>query len=252
MALTPGLNTPSEWEALYHQLGQIIAEEPEIPQGKERGSAAIMRWLGRAGALIEAVCGIADHHHFKNLRSTMLTATLTDADSQMRHIRVLLYAALAKAELHAPTASTGAFIPAGNTFDALAAITGVLRECRGSTLIVDPYMDATALTEFLPMLAEGIHLRLLASGKQKSAGLPEAVERWKTQFGPKRPIELRYTLPRQLHDRLIMDSTNVWSISQSLNAIAQRSPAMIQRIGPDIGAAKREAFQDLWDNSEPA
>lgn len=252
MALTPGFNEPAEWEALYFQLGQLIAEEPEIPQGNERGSAQIMRWLGRAGALIEAVSGIVDHHKFNSLRSSMLTATLTDAESQMRHIRGLLYAALAKAELHAPTASAGAFIPAGNAFDALTALAGVLRECRGSTLIVDPYMDATALTDFLPMVAEGIQLRLLASGKQKSVGLPEAVERWKAQFGPRRPIELRFTPPRLLHDRLIMDSTHVWSISQSFNAIAQRSPAMIQRVGPDIAEAKREAFQDMWNKAAPA
>lgn len=251
MAKLPGMLKPEDWEALYHQLGQIISDEPNIPSGEDRGSIEVLRWLGRAEALIEQASGIVDHHKFVSLRTTMLTAIRTDAESQMRHIRGLLYTALAKAELSAPTAAKGAFIPAGNSFDALTAIAGVLRECRGSVLIVDPYMDAVALTDFLPMVTEGIPLRLLASGKQKSAGLPEAVERWKAQHAQARPIELRLAAPRSLHDRLIMDDVNVWSLSQSFNDIAQRSPAMVQRVSADIASAKREAFVDMWNNSNP-
>lgn len=252
MAKLPGMLTPEDWEVLYHQIGQIISEEPKIPSGNERGSIEVLRWLGRAEALIEQVGGIVDHNKFGTLRTTMLTATLTDAESQMRHIRGLLYTALARAELSAPTAAKGAFIPAGNSFDALTAIAGVMRECRGSALIVDPYMDAIALTDFLPMVTEGVPLRLLASGKQKNSGLLEAVERWRIQFEQARPIELRLAAPKLLHDRLIMDDVNVWSLSQSFNAIAQRSPAMVQRVGADIASAKREAFVDMWNSSTPA
>lgn len=248
----PGMRTPAEWEALYHQLGQIIADEPKIPSGDKRGSSEVLRWLGRAEALIDDVSGVVYHHQFGNLRTTMLTATLTDAESQMRHIRGLLYAALAKTEINAPTAAKGAFIPAGNSFDALTAVAGVLRECRGSVLVVDPYMDAVALTDFLPMVTEGVPLRLIASGKQKNAGLPEAVERWKVQYAKARPMELRLAAPRALHDRLIMDDVSVWSLSQSFNAIAQRSPAMVQRVGADIASAKREAFTDMWESATPA
>lgn len=252
MAKLPGMRTPADWEALYHQLGQIISDEPTIPSGDKRGSSDVLRWLGRAEALIDEVSGVVDHHKFGNLRTTMLTATSTDAESQMRHIRSLLYAALAKAEMNAPTAAKGAFIPAGNSFDALTAVAGVMRECRGSVLVVDPYMDAVALTDFLPMVTEGVPLRLLASGKQRNAGLPEAVERWKNQYVQVRPIELRLAAPRLLHDRLIMDDVSVWSLSQSFNAIAQRSPAMVQRVGADIASAKREAFVDMWDSAMPA
>lgn len=251
MAKLPGMLTPTEWEILYHQLGLIISDEPKIPFGKERGSMEVLRWLGRAEALIEQVCGIVEHNKFSNLRTSMLTATRTDSAPQMRHIRGLLYTALAKAELSAPTAAKGAFIPAGNSFDALTAVAGVLRECRGSVLLVDPYMDAVALTDFLPMAAEGVSLRLLASGKQKSAGLPEAVERWRIQYDKARPIELRLAAARMLHDRLIMDNVSVWSISQSFNAIAQRSPAMIQRVSSDIASTKREAFVEIWNSSAP-
>lgn len=252
MAKLALMRTPEDWEALYHQLGQVISDEPTVPEGNERGSSEILRWLGRAEALIDEVSGLVDHSRFGQLRSVMLTATRTDAESQMRHIRGLLYAALAKAEMNAPAAAKGAFIPAGSAFDALSAISSVLRECRGSILVVDPYMDAVALTDFLPMVSAGIAIRLLASGKQRTAGLPEAVERWRTQFAQERPIELRFAAPRLLHDRLILDDTSVWSLSQSFNAFAQRSPAMVQRVSDDIASAKREAFVEMWDGAEPS
>jgi hypothetical protein len=249
MAKLPGMRTAADWDVLYHQLGQIISDEPKIPTGTGRGSIEILRWLGRAEALIEEVNGLADHLKFTGLRTSMLRATAIDAETQMIHIRSQLYTALAKAEMGAPTAARGAFIPAGNSFDALTAITGVLRECKGSILIVDPYMDAVALTDFLPTVREGISLRLLASKKQENAGLPEAVVRWKAQYAAARPIELRLAVPKSLHDRLIMDDFNVWSLSQSFNAIAQRSPAMVQRVSADIASAKREAFVDIWSSS---
>lgn len=246
------MQTSGDWEALYHQLGQIISDEPTIPSGEKRGSSEVLRWLGRAEALIDEVCGVVDHHKFCNLRTAMLTATASNAESQMRHIRSLLYTALAKAELSAPAAAKGSFIPAGNSFDALTAIASVLRECRGYVLVVDPYMDAVALTDFLPMVTQGVPLRLLASGKQKDAGLREAVERWTIQYAGARPMELRFTAPKLLHDRLIMDEVSVWSLSQSFNAIARRSPAMVQRVGADIASAKREAFMDMWGSAMPA
>jgi hypothetical protein len=246
------MRTAADWEALYHQLGQIISEEPKIPSGDKRGSSEVLRWLGRAEALVLEVSGSVEAYKLGDLRATMLRTTRIDPEAQMSHIRALLYAALAKAEINAPTAARGAFIPAGSSFDALTAVSGVLRECRGSVLVVDPYMDAVALTDFLPMVRDGVPLRLLASNKQKNAGLPEAVERWKVQYAERRPIELRLAAPRLLHDRLIMDDVSVWSLSQSLNAIAQRSPAMLQRVGSDIALVKREAFTELWDTAMPA
>ncbi|MBB6227787.1 hypothetical protein [Polymorphobacter multimanifer] len=241
--------TPASGEALYYQLGQIIAVEPEVPTGNERGSSEVLRWLGQAQHLIETVSGIVDHNRFCSMRSTMLSATAISAEVQMRHIRGLLYSALAKAEMIAPTAARGAFIPAGNTFDALTAIGGVLRDCKGFVLVVDPYLDVVALTDFLPMVPAGVPLRLLASTKQRNNGLAEAVARWEVQYGPTRPLELRFAAPRLLHDRLIIDEEKIWSLSQSFNAIAQRSPAMVQRVSPEIDTVKRAAFSDIWDNA---
>ena len=57
MAKPSSMLTPADWEALYRQLGQIISDEPNIPYDENRGTTEILRWLGRAEALIEQVSG---------------------------------------------------------------------------------------------------------------------------------------------------------------------------------------------------
>jgi hypothetical protein len=252
MAMLPGMLTPTEWEVLYHQIAHVISEEPDVQLWNAGGCKEILRWLGRVEILIQTVSGLADDFRFQKLKSTLLTTTQQDHEIAKRYIRSLLYTALAKAELNAPSATRGAFIPANSPFDALIAVGGVLRACTGSVLIVDPYLDPVVLTDFLPMVADGVHIRLLASTKQRGAGLPEAVERWNTQNGNSRHIDIRLAASQQLHDRLIMDDRGVWSLSQSFNSIAKRSPAMIQRVSADIAEAKREAFTSLWVSATSA
>jgi hypothetical protein len=68
----------------------------------------------------------------------------------------------------------GAFIPAGNAFDAMAAIGSVLRTAKQGVFIVDPYMDEKALTDFAPLACLRInngtsrHFVLLESDGQRN------------------------------------------------------------------------------------
>jgi hypothetical protein len=104
--------------------------------------------LGRAVALIEAG------------GSTLDAIELMDAakrldgphDGIRRHhsdrITQLLYRALARAELKAPAAAQGAFVPAGNVLDAFAMVGKILGEAEGDVLIVDRYANNKVLTDF--------------------------------------------------------------------------------------------------------
>ena len=56
----------------------------------------------------------------------------------------------------------GAFIPAGNAFDALAALSKVLRLAATDLLIVDPYMDEKTLIDYVRLANAGVTIRLLA------------------------------------------------------------------------------------------
>jgi hypothetical protein len=61
---------------------------------------------------------------------------------------MLFYRALAALETMMPAPFEGAFIPAGNTFDAMTAVTKIFARAKAELLIVDPYLDEKILTEF--------------------------------------------------------------------------------------------------------
>jgi hypothetical protein len=133
-----------------------------------------------------------------------------------------------------------------------AAIRKVLGAAISGVLIIDPYLDETALTDVAPLAREGVSIRLLADAlTRKSTPIP-ASKRWATQYGTARPLAVRLTPARTLHDRIIItDSSGVWVISQSLNTFAARSPATIVKVDQEIAALKVSTYDAIWHNSTP-
>jgi hypothetical protein len=82
--------------------------------------------------------------------------------------------------------------------------------------------------------------------------LDPAITRWRQQFGAARPLEVRLSAPRALHDRLILvDGANVWSLTQSLKDFASRSPALVQKVDSEIAPMKVTFYDQLWNASGP-
>lgn len=165
-------------------------------------------------------------------------------------ILTILYRRHAVAELAAPAAIRGAFINAGNAFSAMVAVGQVLSSAQRSVRIVDPYMDEKALTEFALLAAEQVAVELLADAGTVKPSLQPAAGRFVQQFGAARPLHVRFAPARSLHDRLIVvDGQTVWTLTQSLNAFAARSPASIVRIDGDAVPLKIGAYDDFWNNA---
>ena len=134
----------------------------------------------------------------------------------------------------------------------MAAIGKVLGTAKRDVLIVDPYADEKALTDFAPLAREGISVRMLADEKDHKPTLQPARERWIQQYGTARPLEIRLALPRVLHDRLaIVDETETWVLTQSLNAFAARSPAAVVLVDPETSGLKVAAYADIWAAAKP-
>lgn len=241
---------PKDWHALYVQLGELLGNMPQDLSGNDPMSNDMRSWMGRACALVALtgdvlehvkIVGACDHIGLETFRSR-------SADT----IANVLHRSLAMAETHAPASAQGAFIPVGHTFDAFMAIGKILGRATRYSLIVDPYMDEKALTEFAPLSPEGVEVRLLASQKAHGAGLPPAVKLWREQYQDKRPLQARLASARSLHDRLILvDGRDVWTLTQSLNAFAARSPATIARLDAETATLKADAFKAIWDDAEP-
>jgi hypothetical protein len=243
-------------QSLYMQLGRLIETMPDLTRAGEY-SPEILTWLARAHALVSIQGNAEDIAGIRNATNNAVQYAGDLADtgvrkSAVKRIVTILYRALAIAELQAPTTARGAFIPAGNSFDAMAAVSRTLSGARHDALIVDPYMDEKALTDFAPLAPEGTIIRLLADQHSHKPTLRPAAERWKSQYGPKRPLVVKLAAGRVLHDRLIIaDGTDVWILTQSLKDFAVRSPASIVRADGDAAALKISAYQDIWDSAVP-
>lgn len=168
--------------------------------------------------------------------------------SNSETVRNILYRALAKAEGMLPAEAQGGFIAAGNVFDALTVMTAALSRARGRVLFVDPYMGPEVLQAYAPMIPEGVNVDLLGGDGRIKAGLEPAAKAWITQYGRARPLRVHVVDAKLLHDRmLIVDDREVWDISQSLNALAQRSPATIAKSEVEQAALKVAAYTPLFE-----
>jgi hypothetical protein len=224
---------------LYVAIGRLIEDQPDIDNRNE-----LLRWLGRAHAIlgkaspIEAA-GVKSATDFRLERDSWGVRETTNA---------ALYRALAAAELEAPVSLQGSFIPSGNTLDAMAAVGKILSAANTRVRLVDPYMDDKALTDFAVLAAEGVDIELLSDGAHVKPSFLPAVGRFKEQFGESRPLVAKLTPQKVLHDRLvIVDGKTVYTVTQSLNALAARSHASIVRIDGEAVQLKIAAYNSYWD-----
>lgn|SRR5262245_54677625 len=241
MALTP--------EAIYIQLGQLVSEMPDLATGPI--TPEMNAWMGRAAALVER---LGDQGETITLRVScqMLNSPHLRANNAQT-IAAVVHRALAKAELNAPAGTRGAFIAAGDTLDAFAAVGKALAMARHGVLMVDPYADAKVLTDYAVQANENVTVRVLSdSASCYTASIKPAAEHWRRQFGALRPLEIRLTGPRALHDRLMeLDGSQVFVLGQSFKDLAARAHTSLVRMDPDSAALKIAAYVDLWKAATP-
>ncbi|MFS2096283.1 hypothetical protein ACCC96_25060 [Pseudomonas sp. Pseusp11] len=241
------MTMPLSGEALYTQLGQLIVDMPDL-RNHEWNTPAGQRWLGRATALLEESGNAVDALTFK------VTAQGLSSDpyqpghaAAVQRLTAVLHHALAVAELRAPATAQNGFIPVGEPFTALTAIAGVMAEATDSILLVDPYADRNLLTEYAVQAAEQISIRVLTDSYSLKPGLAPAKQAWINQYGDSRPLDIRLTPARSLHDRLIIvDERAVWSLGQSFNALGTRSPTALVRVNEETALLKVQAYEQLW------
>src|SRR5262249_11408871 len=114
MPLTP--------EALYYQLGSLIAEIPELASGPITPETS--QWMLRAAVLVEIRGALADKIQMR-VATENLDGMLRERNAQT--IWAIVQRTLARAERNAPPQSQGAFIVANSAFDAFAAVRKVLK-----------------------------------------------------------------------------------------------------------------------------
>jgi hypothetical protein len=239
MAMTPDL--------LYAQLGRLVADTPDLLARPV--PVDTHRWLGRAAILAEETGDRGDLIALK-VAAGGLHGPLMLANSQT--IIAVVHRALAKAEMNAPVGMQGAYIAAGHTLDAFAAVGRVLSQATREVMLVDPYADQKICTDFAVLAPENTSIRILTDEKAHYATLRPALDAWSKQYGSLRPIEVRLAAARALHDRAILvDGKTAWTIGQSFKDLAARAMTSIVRDDDEAAVLKIAALDQLWDQSTP-
>ena len=145
---------------LYQQLGSLLATTPPNLDAATWRTSEARKWLGRAAALVEIALDTVDSTMF-NLASNSVGVDSLHFQN-MQRVLATLHRAFARAELAAPAAVQGSFLPVGGTFTAVAALTKVFESTASSVLIVDPYADQNLLTEFAVLAPERLQMMILA------------------------------------------------------------------------------------------
>lgn len=235
-------------ENLYRQLGRLIETMPDL-KSSDLTSPEVNQWLGRAFVLVKETGDFYDAATLKVDIGRLESVYPVQKNSAISSIHSIIYRALAAAEQAAPAGSDGTFIPVGNSFDAFSSLSKILKSATKDVLIIDPYMDEVTLTNFGTAVPENINFRLMADQNDHKPTLLPASQNWVKQYGSTRPLSVRLAAARTLHDRAIfIDGTTAYTITQSLNAIATRSPAEIIK-ADDTANLKIAAYEDLWKSS---
>jgi hypothetical protein len=234
---------PLKPEELYLQLGKLVKEMPDLRSGPI--TPEMNRWLGLAIELVGQAIG--------ELQAELMSVACQHLDGHLRQsnaqtIASLVNRALAKAELEAPARVQGAFIVAGNTLDAYAAIGRVLSMAKSSVLMIDPYADFKIVTEYAMLAPENVAVQILTDATSHKSTLKPAAEKWSQQFGQTRaPLEVRLAPSGSLHDRLIiLDGATVYTLGQSFNRLAERAHTSSVRVDDETGAEKIAAYLKMW------
>lgn len=204
-------------------------------------------WLGRAATLVGQSDLLMDRVKFTSAIDRLRVEA--SREGGVMEIFQILYRALAEFESKTPAGMSGAFIPVGNSFDAYSALAKLFETAKSDVMIIDPYMDQTALTDFAAAIPEGVKIRLLADSAYIKGSLEPAARSWIAQHAAVRPLELRFAPARALHDRaIIVDTAQAWTLTQSLKDFAKRSPAEIVR-ADSIADLKIGAYEEIWRTS---
>lgn len=232
-------------ETIYRQFGRLFESMPEF---SDKGFLSVEqhKWLGLAGALVMQAGSVSDKVNWEVSTRKLQSAGRMWA---LEELRTILYRLMASAELDAPASAQGSFIPVGNSFDAFAALSKILGTAKQDVLIVDPFMDETALTEFSGAVPEHVVLRLLSDQASCKSSLQPAATKWVQQYGKTRPLLIRLSQPKTLHDRAIfIDQKAAWTLTQSLKDFAKRSPAEIVR-ADSTADMKIAAYESVWSSA---
>lgn len=225
-------------------LRDALSNRPEDPWSEE--SAA---WFADVVGIVSAydttaalplqtlIPRVTDRH--SGLMSPILANSTLNAQAE--------FATRARALLTQLQLSTNTFITrqlgAGAVHDYFEEVRQLIAAAVRDVLFIDPYIDATLVTRYLPQIPKGVTIRLLTAERQ-SVALRQSLNIFQQQHGT--TAELRAVPDRSLHDRhLVIDGRDVYQSGASFKDGARNAPTSINQI-VDVATDLIRAHETNW------
>jgi hypothetical protein len=239
MLLTP--------EKLYFELGQLIAEMPELASGPI--TSEVQRWLVTANAVVKSSGSLTE--------ALQLTVACENLDGPLRArnaetITNILHHMFIKAEANVPREVRGSVQLIGGNLDAFKAISRLLATASSDAFLVEPDAAGKILADYGILASERTAMRLLADEAQYRPSLIGGVQRWHQRFGDSRKLMVRVASANTLHERLILlDSARGWVLGAPFSQLAKRRHTTLVRMRPEEEARKLAVYAEIWGEAKP-
>lgn len=205
-------------------------------------------WLGRASAAMSQWDAVRSIAHFE---PEVRTYSRLQADAERVNFtlfRQRLLVLLHQAESDLRLRTTGPLsigVPAGRVFEYFDELRKLIETAQRGLLIVDPYLDAEFVSRYLPFVAAGTPVRMLA--RERLSTLKPAVAAFIAQSGVS--VEIRAI--SGFHDRyLFVDAQACYQSGASFKDGAKSTPTVLVQI-TDAFASVYATYEQLWTIAVP-
>ena len=203
-----------------------------------------LAWLGRASAVMHAWDQLKAIAMFDKHAALMNMHTSSELEAGTRGAITMLHQA--RHDLRMRTqGSLNINVGTGAVFDYFDEVRKAAETARLDLLFIDPYLDAEFVSRYLPHVAAGVTVRLLA--RERLSLLLPAAELFQKQRGL--VIEVR-SAP-DFHDRyLIVDRIACYQSGASFKDGAKKAPTTLTQITDAFGAVLA-TYEDMWKRATP-
>lgn len=199
-------------------------------------------WLGRVSAFIE-VWDSVKQLALGPAMSAFHSINSMNAQQGLRKILTLLHHA--RHDLRMKTIGpVNAAIGHGRVFDYFDEVRKIIEPAQKDLLFVDPYLDAEFVSRYLPHVAPGVSIRLLA--RERLITLLPAVDLYARQSG----VAVNVRSAPGFHDRyVIVDGAACYQSGASFKDGANAAPTTLTQI-TDAFLVVLETYEDLWNRAK--
>jgi hypothetical protein len=223
------------------EVDDLLRCMPEVPTFETPG-AEHYAWLGRASALVHRWDPIKAVARFDGFVTQLGSGSYLQYPQGAQGVLTMLYQLRHDAVLKNPTPQSTS-VASGSVFDYFDEVRKAVELAKSEVFFVDPYLDAEFISRYLPAVAQGVSVRLLA--RERMGSLVPAAMLYQQQTR----ITVAVRSASEFHDRYVfIDRAICYQSGASFKDGAKKAPTTLTQIS-DAFHAVLTTYETLWANA---